>query len=134
MLFQASLRPDEMILEYVLGEEQSYCLKITGTDASVVVLPFGRERIEGLVEEYREWLDAPRPTFGEMPTDWPSAFQVSAIISNGRKPTEPISVFLEACVSVVEQYVNAGSEPWPTLREHTEAHDAAAVAESPSIR
>lgn len=49
---QASLGPDEMLLEYVLGEKQSYCLQITGAGAVVIVLPAGRERIEGLVENY----------------------------------------------------------------------------------
>src|SRR5262249_50953619 len=31
---QASLRADEMLLEYVLGESQSYCLRITRMDAA----------------------------------------------------------------------------------------------------
>src|SRR5262249_47713600 len=30
---QLSLRPDEMLLEFVLGESQSYCLRITRSDA-----------------------------------------------------------------------------------------------------
>ena len=49
---QASLRPDEMLLEYVLDEPQSYCLRITRTSAAVVVLPGGRKRVEDLVENY----------------------------------------------------------------------------------
>jgi CHAT domain-containing protein len=49
---QASLRPDEMLLEYVLGETQSYCLQITRAGAAVVVLPASRRRIEDLVDEY----------------------------------------------------------------------------------
>src|SRR5207249_5954655 len=49
---QASLGRDEMLLEYVLGEAQSYCLRITRTVASIVVLPNGRKRIEELVDNY----------------------------------------------------------------------------------
>ena len=49
---QASLRPDEMLLEYVLGETQSYCLQITPSGAAVVVLPASRRHIEDLVDEY----------------------------------------------------------------------------------
>lgn len=49
-VLQRSLRPDEMLLEYVLGETQSYCLRLTRTAASVIVLPGGRKRIEGLID------------------------------------------------------------------------------------
>jgi CHAT domain-containing protein len=51
-VLQRSLRPDEMLLEYVLGETQSYCLRLTRTAASVIVLPGGRKRIEGLIDGY----------------------------------------------------------------------------------
>jgi CHAT domain-containing protein len=49
---QGSLESNQMLLEYVLGETQSYCLRITRTDASVVVLLGGRKRIEELVDDY----------------------------------------------------------------------------------
>jgi CHAT domain-containing protein len=49
---QQSLRPDEMILEYVLDELSSYCLHITHTSAAVTVLPAARKPIEHLVETY----------------------------------------------------------------------------------
>ena len=49
---QESLRPDEMILEYVLDELSSYCLHITHTSAAVTVLPAARKPIEHLVETY----------------------------------------------------------------------------------
>jgi len=41
-----------MLLEYVLGESQSYCFRLTRTEATVLVIPAGRKRIEGLVGEY----------------------------------------------------------------------------------
>src|SRR5262249_34232170 len=49
---QSSLNPDEMLLEYVLGESQSYCLRITRSDAKIVVLNAGRNTIRKLVNDY----------------------------------------------------------------------------------
>ncbi len=49
---QRSLHPDEMLLEYVLAEPQSYCLRITRGGAVIIVLPAGRKRIDDLVENY----------------------------------------------------------------------------------
>jgi len=49
---QRSLRPDEMVLEYVLDEPSSFCFHVTRTTAAVTVLPAGRKRIEDLVDRY----------------------------------------------------------------------------------
>jgi amino acid transporter len=49
---QRSLRPDEMVLEYVLDEPSSFCFHVTRTTAAVTVVPAGRKRIEDLVERY----------------------------------------------------------------------------------
>jgi len=49
---QASLLPDEMLLEFVLGESQSYCLRITRADAAIVVLPTSRKTIGNLIDDY----------------------------------------------------------------------------------
>jgi CHAT domain-containing protein len=49
---QASLGRDEMLLEYVLAESQSYCLQIRRGSAAVLVIPSGRKRIEALVADY----------------------------------------------------------------------------------
>jgi CHAT domain-containing protein len=49
---QAVLHPDEVILEYVLDEPQSFCLRITRSGITVVLLPGGRKRIEELVDQY----------------------------------------------------------------------------------
>ncbi|MBI4473397.1 MAG: CHAT domain-containing protein [Acidobacteria bacterium] len=51
---QTSLGPDEMLLEYVLGQTQSYCLQITRTGVGLAVLPASRHRIENLVEAFLE--------------------------------------------------------------------------------
>jgi len=51
-LIQSSLAGDEMLLEYVLGESQSYCLRITRSGAAVVLIPSGRKVIEKLVDDY----------------------------------------------------------------------------------
>ena len=49
---QASLRADELILEYVLDEPNSFCLAITQRGASLITLPAGRKRIEELVRAF----------------------------------------------------------------------------------
>jgi CHAT domain-containing protein len=49
---QAVLHPDEVVLEYVLDEPQSFCLRITSSGVTVITLPSGRKHIEELVEQY----------------------------------------------------------------------------------
>jgi CHAT domain-containing protein len=49
---QKSLQPDEMVLEYVLGKSESYCLQLTHTDIAVHVIPSGKNKIESLVEDF----------------------------------------------------------------------------------
>jgi CHAT domain-containing protein len=53
-VLQFHLRSDEVLLEYVLDEPQSLCLRVTATGLEVVTLPGGRKEIESLVEEYLE--------------------------------------------------------------------------------
>src|SRR5580693_4832590 len=49
---QASLRSDEIVLEYVLSDPHSYCVWISKTQAGLEVLPAGRQRIEELTQQY----------------------------------------------------------------------------------
>ena len=49
---QDSLKPDEVLLEYVLDEPNSFCVSVTRTTASLRVLPVGRKQIEKLVQRY----------------------------------------------------------------------------------
>ncbi len=77
----------------------------------------------------RKWLKAPCSTFDDIPADWPPAFRVCALISNGRSPSEPESVFIEGCISVVQKYEGANSEPWPSLQQHTAAQNRQPAAE-----
>ncbi len=49
---QASLRSDEVVLEYVLSEPHSYCVWISKKRAAVQVLPAGRQRIQELTRKY----------------------------------------------------------------------------------
>ena len=58
---QASLRSDEVLLEYVLDEPASFCLRITRTSIAVVRLPGGRRRIEQLVDDYRAAVESRQP-------------------------------------------------------------------------
>lgn len=65
----------------------------------------------------RDWLDPPRP--GDDPlSDWPPAFTVCALITNGRRPSEPTSVMLEARVSIVEHFQDKDTAATPTRDEH----------------
>ncbi|MCI0628656.1 MAG: CHAT domain-containing protein, partial [Acidobacteria bacterium] len=49
---QASLRPDELILEYVLDEPNSFCLAITQQGVNLITLASSRKRIEDLVRAF----------------------------------------------------------------------------------
>src|SRR5262249_52957678 len=50
--FQNSLQPDEMLLEYVLAESESYCLQITRAGIKIWTIPSGRRYIEELIDRY----------------------------------------------------------------------------------
>ena len=47
---QGSIGRSELRLEYVLGERQSYCLRITRGASSIVVILHGRKAIQRLVD------------------------------------------------------------------------------------
>ena len=49
---QDSLHTDEVVLEYVLSEPNSYCVWISKTHAGLQPLPAGRKRIEELTQQY----------------------------------------------------------------------------------
>ena len=49
---QDSLKSDEVLLEYVLAEPNSFCISVTRTTANLRVLPVGRKEIEKLVQRY----------------------------------------------------------------------------------
>jgi CHAT domain-containing protein len=51
---QKALQPNEAILEYVLTEPHSYCLRVTRDRAQILPLPDGQRHIEKLVASYRE--------------------------------------------------------------------------------
>ncbi|HET6181438.1 MAG TPA: CHAT domain-containing protein [Candidatus Sulfotelmatobacter sp.] len=51
-IVQADLAQDEMLLEYVLDDPNSYCVSISRHGAFVRVLPTGRKEIEKLAQRY----------------------------------------------------------------------------------
>ncbi len=55
---QASLRPDEVVLEYVLSEPHSYCVWISKKRAGLQTLPAARQQIEELTRKYLSVLRA----------------------------------------------------------------------------
>jgi CHAT domain-containing protein len=57
-VIQASLRPDEVVLEYVLSEPHSYCVWISSKREGIQVLSAGRQRIEELASKYIEEIRA----------------------------------------------------------------------------
>jgi CHAT domain-containing protein len=61
---QQSLGANEVLIEYVLGETQSYCVRITRSASSIVVLPRSRKAIEDLVDEYLEAVRSRKPEGG----------------------------------------------------------------------
>lgn len=81
----------------------------------------------------RDWLAPPAP--GEDPlSEWPAAFRVCAIVSNGRRPTEPRPVLIDARVSIVENFSDENTAIWPSRQEHIAAreslsHDSFAVSD-----
>src|SRR5216683_1478516 len=49
---QASLRSNEVVLEYVLSEPHSYCVWISKKRSGLQIVPAGRQRIEELTRKY----------------------------------------------------------------------------------
>ena len=77
---QSTLRPGEVVLEYVLSEPRSYCVWISKDRAGTQILSEGRRKIEGLAQEYlsatrarREDVDSARQLydvlFGQLPPE-----------------------------------------------------------------
>ena len=58
---QASLAPDEVILEYVLDDPHSFCLSIGRNAVSITKMNAGRQQIEGLTGQYLFQVKALKP-------------------------------------------------------------------------
>ena len=59
---ETSLRPDEMVLEYLLDEPRSFCLHITRATAAVSTLPAGRKQIEEAVDNFLSQVKSKKPS------------------------------------------------------------------------
>jgi len=57
---QSALHPEEVVLEYVLSEPNSYCVWISRSGAGVHLLPEGRKQIEDLTRKFLESVKARR--------------------------------------------------------------------------
>jgi hypothetical protein len=67
----------------------------------------------------RRWLRPPRPgTPRDVLGKWPMAFQVCALITNGKPPSEPKSVLLEDSVSVAAGFSGCDTVLRPTRLAH----------------
>jgi CHAT domain-containing protein len=49
---ESDLRPDEVLLEYVLDDPISFCISVTHRGAHVQALPIGRKEVEQLAEQF----------------------------------------------------------------------------------
>ncbi len=58
---QASLAPDEVILEYVLDDPHSFCLSIARNAVGITKLNAGRQQIEALTSQYLSRVKALKP-------------------------------------------------------------------------
>jgi tetratricopeptide (TPR) repeat protein len=58
---QASLAPDEVILEYVLDDPHSFCPSVTRKTLGITKLNAGRRQIEGLTGQYLSQVKALKP-------------------------------------------------------------------------
>jgi CHAT domain-containing protein len=57
---ERTLRPDELLIEYVLTEPAAYCLAISRQRARLVQLPAGRKQIDALAADYLAAVKAKR--------------------------------------------------------------------------
>jgi CHAT domain-containing protein len=87
---QAVLHPDEVVLEYVLDEPQSFCLRITGSGVTVVTLPSGRKHIEELVEQYLNAVRSRKPESG--PSDELFSTLIEPTLAGLKNPSRLIVV------------------------------------------
>ena len=60
-ILQSSLGPDEAILEYMLGDNKSYCLVIKRSKAQLVPIPQGQHQINSVVLPYLEAVRKDKP-------------------------------------------------------------------------
>ena len=58
---QLRIHSGEVVLEYVLGEPRSYCIRVTRTNARIVMLSEGRRAIEQAIDRYLAEVLAGRP-------------------------------------------------------------------------
>ena len=84
---QADLKPDEVLLEYVLDDPKSFCVSVTHGAAHVFTLPAGRKRIEELTRQFvdevhakRTGVEASKQLFGLLLGSVPEALAANRII------------------------------------------------------
>ena len=61
---QSSLRPDELLVEYVLSEPHSYCVWVSKARAGVKALSAGRQQVEELTRKYLDETRSKRDDIG----------------------------------------------------------------------
>ena len=69
------LKPDEVLLEYVLDDPNSYCVSVSRQGAYVRVLPTGRKEIEKLAQQFVDEIRAKGAGARTFETTLPSALE-----------------------------------------------------------
>ena len=82
---QKALKPDEILLEYVLAEPNSFCIAISRTKAALRALPIGRKAIEQVVQRYVDDVRAKKPGTQEAKQLYGSLFQPISEMAVGRR-------------------------------------------------
>jgi CHAT domain-containing protein len=84
---QADLKPDELLLEYVLDDPKSFCVSVTHGAVHILTLPAGRRRIEELTRQFvdevhakRSGVEASKQLFGLLLGSVPEASAAKRII------------------------------------------------------
>jgi len=84
---QADLKPDEVLLEYVLDDPKSFCVSVTHGAAHILTLPVGRKRIEELTHQFvdevhakRTGVEASKQLFSLLLGSFPEALAAKRII------------------------------------------------------
>src|SRR5262249_16822114 len=76
----------------------------------------------------RAWLDPPHPgTPDDRLADFPPAFQVCGIITNGQPVGEPDAVFFQEAVSITANYLDPTTGCYPSRAAHVNPDQPAPV-------
>jgi len=96
--------------------------KLRGTDADLMDIVISDPEYRSFVW-VKDKLKIPWPNSeGDVLDGWPPAFEVCALITNGKSPTENEKVFRSDRVSITAQFMDAATPTFPRRNEHPKPH------------